>query len=178
MEGNPISRRVEAEINDLLKDPKRKVPHAQMKNVHEEIERKGDAMKHVREEVSTLETSLATKDQQLASLAADKEVATLKTALATKDQLLATKDQLLAMLKTALATKDQQLASIKAEKNAAEAKLKSVQDEKEAMETSLNDTRNVKVKHEAGDTTNIYNADTDDDEGGIPEKKKQKTEQA
>ena len=66
-----------------------------------------------------------------------------------------------ATLKMALAKKVQQLAS-------AEAKLKSIQDEKEAMETGLNGTRNVKVKQEADDTINIYNADTDDDERASP----------
>ena len=88
--------------------------------------------------------------------------------------------EVIVMMKTAFTAKereierkDEQLDSTIAAKNAAEAKLKSsVPDEKEST------ARNVKFKQGAYDTTHIHNADTDDDEMGDPEKKKQKTEKA
>ena len=137
-----MSEHVEAEIYDLLKDPKRKVPHAQMKHVREKVAMLKAALTTEKRRIEIMTTAIRSPLEQLRNIIDPVDLTRDENELSNK------RPRMESTLKSNLAIVHQQnqqhtktLVRVKQEKNAAETNLKSVQEEKEAAETSLNDTR-------------------------------------
>ena len=120
---------------------------------NEEIKQKDEAMKHLREENTTLKTTLASAEAKLKSIQDKKD------------------DMENSSLNDTINVKVKQEANVKQETDI------DTDDDERASTLSSNDTGNVKVKQEAN-VKQEADIDTDDDEMGSPEKKKQKTEKA
>ena len=142
MECNPISDHVKVEIKDLLKDPKRKVPHAQTK--------------HLRANIALRDKEIATKDQRIDFMKAAirSPMEQLRNII---DPVDLTRDEnepsnkrsrtggtaisSLAIMHQQNMEHNQKMVQVKQEKNVTETNLKSVQDKKEALVTDLKEAR-------------------------------------
>ena len=142
MECNLISDHVKVEIKDLLKDPKRKVPHAQTK--------------HLRANIALRDKEIATKDQRIDFMKAAirSPMEQLRNII---DPVDLTRDEnehsnkrsrtggtaisSLAIMHQQNMEHNQKMVQVKQEKNVTEINLKSVQDKKEALVTDLKEAR-------------------------------------
>ena len=135
---DPISERVKAKIDDLLADPKRKVPNS--------------LLKHVREEVDTLKAALAAKERRIESIRSPLEQ--LRNFIDPVDltgdenepsnkrpRVGSTIKSNLSIVYQQNQQHTQRLVQVKQEKSEAETNLRGIQVEKEVMEANLNDTR-------------------------------------